>query len=143
MFGAWEHLHAYLEVRRMGRKGKKITIAAALLTVLLAVPSTGLGQDGGDTGELQYPRNNVKKGAVSARRPGAWINRAASTHVERQNTMLKDFGGATPIPEDQEEPSRRQVMMLAFLEGLFDFLNQLAEQLLLAIEASKLAESST
>ena len=125
----------------MGHKGRTIIIAAVTVAVLLAVPSAGMGQTTGDTGELQYPRNNVKKGAVSSRRPGAWINRAAGVHTERQNTMLKDFGGATPIPEDQVEPGRREVMMLAFFEGLFNFLNDLADLLVLQLEASKLEES--
>jgi len=124
----------------MGHKGRTITIAIVTAAVLLATPSVSLGQaTGGDSSELQYPRNNVKGGALSARRPGTWLNRAASTHVERQNTMLKDFGGATPISEDQVKPPRRRVMTIAFFEGLFDFLIQLVQQYQMAIEASRLA----
>lgn len=127
----------------MGHQGRTIAIAAVTAAMLLAAPSAGLGQTGGETGELQYPRNNVKGGALSARNPGNWLNRAAGIHVERQTTMLKDFGGAEPISEDQVKPPRRRVMTIAFLEGMFDFLIQLVEQYQLAIEASRLASSST
>ena len=127
----------------MGHKGRTITIAIVTAAVLLATPSAGLGQATGDTGELQYPRNNVKGGALSERRPGNWLNRAAGNHIERQTTMLKAFGGAEPISEDQVKPPRRRVMTIAFWEGLFDFLIQLVEQYQLVIEASRLASSST
>jgi len=126
----------------MGHKGRTITIAIVTAAVLLATPSAGLGQAvGGDSSELQYPRNNVKGGALSERRPGNWLNRAAGNHIERQTTMLKAFGGAEPISEDQVEPSRREVMLLAFVEGLFEFLNDLADLFVLQLEADKLQES--
>jgi len=133
----------------MSHKCRTMTIAVVTAVVLLAVPSAGMAQatdatgDTGTTGELQYPRNNVKGGALGARSPGNWLNRAAGNHVDRQTTMLKNFGGATPMSEDQLDPPRHRVMTLAFLQGLFDFLTQLVDQYQLAIQASKLASTST
>jgi len=124
----------------MGHLGRTLVLSAVISAVLLGMPSAGSGQT---AGELQHPRNNVQGGAVSARSPGNWINRGISNHVERQNTSLYNYGGATLISEDQATPSRRQVMTLAFLQGLFDFLTQLGDQLLVAIEASKQASSGT
>jgi len=91
---------------------------------------------GGGEQTLQTPRNNVKGGTVAARRPGLWIQSAKAVFQDRQSTMLDQFGGATPIPADQKPPSLGKTMKIAFLQGLFDMLNKLADQLLLAIQAS-------
>jgi len=120
-------------------KRKTITIATMMLAVLLSATSAGVGQDGNSG--LQYPRNNVKGGAVSARRPGSWINRATSIQNKRHDTMLKDYGGATPISEDQVPASRREVMTIAFLDGLFTFLIDFVEQFQLAIQAARAAQA--
>jgi hypothetical protein len=106
------------------------TCVAAMLA------GTALAQDGGGEQVPPTPRNNVKKAQVSARRPGLWIEDAAAVFSERQTTFLDQFGGAEPIPAEEEPASLGETMKITFLESFFDILNQMADQFLLALEAS-------
>ncbi len=67
-------------------------------------PSTG----GSTLSELPLPRNNVKLGALQARRPGNWIQSGVAVFNERHDLMLQEFGGLT-IGE-QEQTLRDQIL---------------------------------
>ena len=93
--------------------------------------------DGGAGELVPTPRNNVRVGALGARRPGNWVLQGLSTHSERQQVVLKQFGGATPLPEGQLPPPRQRVFLLAFLETLFDVLQTALDQFVQSIELSQ------
>ena len=101
----------------------------------LALPSAALGQDTGGT--LRTPRNNVKGGSLAASRPGTWTVKAEATHIQRQQAALKDFGGANYQGPEQYPPSRREVFMLSFFDSMFKILNDLVNQLKLALQVTQ------
>jgi hypothetical protein len=108
-----------------------------LLGAGLALPSLALGQDDGTGGTLRTPRNNVKGGSLAANRPGTWTKAAKATHIARQQAALKDFGGANYQGPEQYPPSRRDVFLLSFFESMFQILNNLVEQLKLALQVAQ------
>ncbi len=119
----------------MRQISRKLIVAAMLATAWLAVPAAAPAQTG-DSSTLRQPRNNVRGGSLSEGRPGNWIARAKGVHIDRQRVILKDFGGATYRAAD-ETPSRQQVFALGAVEAFFDFLNDLANKLKLALTAQQ------
>ena len=88
---------------------------------------SGLAQaDNGGTGtNLGAPRDNVKGGSVASRRPGLWVSAGIGRHIELQNQRLPFPSGATPVPLSDQEPSLQKVMLVSFLEGVFDTIDQI------------------
>jgi len=123
----------------MVRERLNMTIIATVLTACLLSPSFTLAQD---ATELRQPRNNVKGGSVSSRRPGLTITESQAVHIERQNNALKLFGGAVYTATD-EEPGLGETMRLATAQAVMDLLNDLADQLLQAIQLAKLLATTT
>jgi hypothetical protein len=72
----------------------------------------GNGEEG-----LRQPRNNVRGGSVASRAPGNWINTAIGRHSERQNAMLRNFGGAN-YNRELEESRLRENILITLVEEL-------------------------
>ena len=88
-------------------------------------PDDGFGGGGGGAaGQITtgLPRDNVRGGAVAARRPGSWIGAALARHLERHQTTLGLLGGAQYASEDLA-PSPKKVFLLDTLEQIFFRLN--------------------
>lgn len=112
-------------------------VAFAFLAGLLVCPAANAQSSSTQpSGDLKYPRNTVKGGALSERKPGNWISSGISTHNERQQTSLHNYGGATP--SEKQTPAHRTAL-IEVIDGFFDVLVDLAEQLKTALQLSKLA----
>jgi hypothetical protein len=105
---------------------RKLCLVALGLVAGWSAPAVCLAQDGDF---LQYPRNNVRGGAIAGRRPGLWVGSGLSTAAQRVDIALHDFGGAEPISADQLPPPRRRVFLIAALEAFFDVAQTLADSL--------------
>ncbi len=71
------------------------------------------------------PRENVRGGALSARRPGIRVRDAIGSHIERQNVSLPFNSQAEPVSVDELPERPRKTFLLAFIESLFDGLVQI------------------
>jgi len=107
------------------KRGKTLSLLCLVVPVL-AGSSAALAQ----TSTVVYPQDNVRGGAVGARRPGLWVTEGIGAHGERMNLVLREHGGANP--QQSTEPERRTLILTAFLEGLFGVLQDLATALQLA-----------
>jgi len=117
------------------RRNRWMIGIVVLLGAGLILPSLAFGQDSGGT--LRTPRYNVTSGALASNRPGTWTQAAEATHIERQQAALKDYGGATYQGPEQYTSSRRTVFLLALVESVFQVLNDLVDQLTLALQATQ------
>ena len=106
--------------------------AFCLVVPLLAGTGAARAQTTGET--VTYPQDNVRGGAVGARRPGSWIATSISAHRERMGVVLQQHGGASP--QEKTTPDRHTLILTTFLEGLFNVLQDLATALQLAATAS-------
>jgi hypothetical protein len=114
-----------------------VAMAAPALAQTTTSPSGGLGPPGGPFPSKinpQYPRDNVKGGAVGSRTPGAWTAAGVARTTARQAVMLKDFGGVT-LPAASTTPGLRNQLIVAALDQFFKTLNQLVQDALPGIIA--------
>ncbi len=116
----------------------KTLMLSATMAGWLAFGQIGLAQapTGGDQGSLSLPRNNVKGGAVAARRPGGWISESIGFHIQRQNTSLKALGGATFSPPDPTDLSLREIFLQELIDSVLSTLDQLVLLFTTAIQAN-------
>jgi len=121
-----------------------------------SVVSIGVAANGTDTTttttaggtiaeEPLMPRNQVKSGALSSRRPGNWVNQGISNFKEHQTTALDKLGGASAISESQRPDSTPFLHKIEIqaIEGVFEKINGLIELLKYAIENGMLQPSPT
>lgn len=95
------------------------TVAAWVLGVALvaawAAPRPAAAQSTGT--QVTYPDDNVRGGAVGERRPGLWTQTAMGRFAERQDTVLRNRGGAKPPVRETIE--WRTELILSFLDEFF------------------------
>lgn len=78
---------------------------------------------------IQYARTNVKGGAVAQRRPGLWAAAGNSRASQRQDVLLRQYGGATPVNEEDLPTPLRTTIMVEVLQQFFDTLNDVIQQI--------------
>lgn len=79
----------------------------------LWLPAVARAQDN-EVGNGRLPRDNVRSGAISERRPGNWItgeNGSIPRHRERINDMLHNYGGVE-YSETLPDPLPRQQILI-------------------------------
>ena len=114
-----------------------VALVATWLVCPVVVFAQDNGGDGGGGGDLiigdstgistGQPRDNVGGGALSERRPGLWTETSIGRHIAYQTNSLKDFGGATFVPEDSLPPEPYKVFLIAVLEGVNDLIQQFSD----------------
>ena len=119
----------------------KQAIGLSLLCVMvlpLVAPNPAAAQSTGNT--VTYPRDNVRGGALSSRRPGIRQEAAIANHRSRMTVVTSPQNGVT-VPEDTGQ-DRHTLLLTTFLESLFNTLNQLATALAAAAAVSGTATTT-
>ena len=101
-----------------------------LMVGILVWPSLGFAATA--TTQTSLPRDNVKGGAIAARRPGVTISKAISTTVTRNKKAVLEWGGATYTTAT---PTKKETLTNTFFSSLFTVLNGLVQQLTLAMQS--------
>ncbi len=119
----------------MRQISRKLIIPAVVAMAWLAFPASSPAQTS-SSATVRHPRNSVSGSSLSENRPGLWITRSHATHTDRLTKALDNYGGAT-YKAAEETTSRQQQFALAAVDAFFDFLNDLANKLKLALIAQQ------
>jgi hypothetical protein len=101
------------------------------MATIVAFPSVGPAQTT-TTQPVRTPRNNVQGGSLAANRPGVTVSKAVGATATRNKEILS---GST-ITYEAETQTKKQVFLTTFFESMFKTLNDLVQQLTLALQAT-------
>jgi hypothetical protein len=119
---------------------KSATVAFGIAIACCAVvPATISAQD---TTVPPLPRNNVRGGALAARRPGTWIQSGVSTTSQRISIAITDFGGVN-YTQEGPPPSIRDEVLPALVEIFLGIVDQFSLVLQTLIQSGTLPTTGT
>jgi len=75
--------------------------------------------------EPPLPRNNVRGGAIAARRPGSWVQSGIATTSERINVALRAYGGVD-YTQEGPPPSICDEVLPALADVFLNIIDQLS-----------------